>query len=944
MPLGGETQKIIEKLVNIMWIKQYCRWSQWAVCLLVGLVLLVSTGVAADSATRGDIIRVPFPELEGISETDEYGTRTGLLVDYLNEIAKYTGWEYEYVPVGNEEVVSNFLRGEYDLMGGTFYSPAFEKYFAYPDYNTGRSRAVLLCRSDDASLLGYDLASLNGKTIGVYENAVDKIRYLQEFLKNNDLDCQLTYYTHEDMGDAANLYAQLRSGEVDMLLGNEQEIGGEFRMVTSFQAQPYYIVTNLGNTEMLEGLNTALRHILESTPNFAEEVYNSNFPDIKLADIQLNDQELRYIKEKGTITVAVPDMFHPLYCKDSSVDQHEGMLPELWAKISSFTGLEVRFIDAGTYAESIQMVQQGEADILGAYLGDEEPAFSEGLALTQPYISLSNIVLKHKAINYPEDGLTCGILTGCTLPADFQAKEIQYFDTIPEMLEAVNSRKVDYIYGTSATLEQEIQRHRYVNVVPVTQASDDTSVSFAVTQPIEPELLTLLNKSVANISTVEKNAMLKHNLISMGYSNLSFQEMVYANPWAFILLFGCFLLLVMAVVLLIFRSKTKSTLMQSQLEAAEAKSAAKGEFLSRMSHEIRTPMNAIVGLTELAIVERGVSTELKQKLEKIRSSSQYMLSLINDILDMSRIENKKLEIEYKDFLLSGMLKELEGMMNPQAEQKGLSFRLIYRTDHDQVVGDVLRLRQVLTNLISNAVKFTPSGGTVTLRVQETACDGSAAEYRFAVEDTGIGIPKEDQERIFMAFEQLGASTHRSAGTGLGLPISRNIVGMMGGELLVNSEPGKGSEFYMTLRFPLGAEDAPAQPEPAPEKKSLDGICVLLAEDNDLNAEIAQEILSLQGMRVYRAVNGQEAVDMFRASEPGKFQAIIMDIQMPIMDGHEAARAIRSSGRIDASVPIIAMTANSFKKDEEAAREAGMNGFVPKPIDVNHLFTVLRELL
>ena len=713
-------------------------------------------------------------------------------------------------------------------MGGTFYSSGFEEYFAYPDYNTGWSRGVLLCRRDDESLLGYDLTSLNGKTIGVYENAVDKIRYLQEFLKSNDLDCRLRYYSYEDMGDTGNLYRHLRDGEVDMLLGNDQEIHGEFRMVTSFRAQPYYIVTNLENTEVLDGLNEALRYILESTPNFADDVYNANFPDVKMTDIQLNTQEMRYIEEKGSITVAVPGAFHPFSCKDSPVEYHEGMLPELWEAISSFTGLEVRFIYTDTYAKSIQMVRQGKADILGAYLADDRLAFSENLALTQPIISLSNIVLKHKSVNYPENGLTCGLLKGCTLPADMDAGEIIYFDTVRDMLAAVNSGKVDYVYGISAMLEQEIQRRRYMNVVPVTQVSSDTDVSFAVVQPIDPEMLTILNKAIANISTSEKNAMLKRNLISLGYTNLSFQEMIYANPVEFILLFGCLLLLIMAVVLLIIRSRTKNALMQSRLEAAEAKSVAKSDFLSRMSHEIRTPMNAIMGLTELAILEQDDPQELKRKLKKILNSTQYMLSLINDILDMSRIENGKMEIEQREFLLPDILEELESMMASQAEQKGLDFRRLCRIGHERVVGDPLRLRQVLTNLLSNAIKFTPAGGTVTLRAEETVCDGETAEYRFSVEDTGDGIAKEAQERIFVAFEQLNTFIDRSVGTGLGLPISRNIVKLMGGELRVDSEPGKGSEFYMILRFPLVAGGAPAQPESAAETKSLDGVRVLLA--------------------------------------------------------------------------------------------------------------------
>lgn len=920
------------------------RWLKRAAALLAGLLVFLHAGTAAAQAPERRVLKVAFPELVGISETDQYGNRRGLLVDYLNEIAKYTDWEYEYISANNDELVSNFIAGQYDLMGGTFYYPGFEEYFAYPDYNTGRSRAALLCRRDDDSLLGYDLSSLNGKSIGVYEKASDKIRHLKEFLASNDLTCELRYYTFEEMKPTGTLYPQLRDGEIDMILGNELEIDGEFRMVTSFQAQPYYIVTTVGNTEILDGLNMALRYILESTPNFAEETFSVNFPDVKMADIQLNQKELEYIAEKKTVTVAVPRNWHPIYCKDSPMEHHEGMLPELLEEISAFTGLAFTCIYTDTYADSIQMVQRGEADLLGAYLGGEEDAFSNGLALTQPYIDLTNMVLKNKSVSYPADGLTCGILNGRKLPPGIAAEEIRNYDTITKLVAAVDSGEVDFIYGISAMMEQEMQQHRYVNVVPVTQNSSSTETAFAIARPIELELLTILNKAIGNIPTEEKASMLNRNLVSMGYSNLSLQELVYANPGAFILIFVCVLILIMSVILLSVRSRMKSALMQSQLEAAEARSTAKSDFLSKMSHEIRTPMNAIVGLTDLTCMEQDIPQEIWKKLQKIRSSSQYLLSLINDILDMSRIENGKMEIEKKNFSLTDMLDELQEMMGSQAEQKGLHFKVQCQITQNYLVGDPLRLRQILTNLLSNAIKFTAAGGMVSLRIEETSSDEQSVEYRFSVQDTGSGIPQEDQERIFYAFEQLASSSSQSVGTGLGLPISRSMAQLMGGDLLVESEPGKGSEFYMTLRFPRGNEVAYEQPQVSEKEQSLRGVRILMAEDNDLNAEIAQELLSMQGIEVCRAADGQKAVELFLASAPGEFQVILMDIQMPIKDGHEATREIRASGRPDANIPIIAMTANSFKEDEAAAWAAGMNGFVPKPVDIKQLFAVLRGQL
>ena len=371
-----------------------------------------------------------------------------------------------------------------------------------------------------------------------------------------------------------------------------------------------------------------------------------------------------------------------------------------------------------------------------------------------------------------------------------------------------------------------------------------------------------------------------------------------------------------------------------------------------MSHELRTPMNAVVGLADLAVMTEGVPQNIREMLVKLRASSHYLLDLINDILDMSRLDSGRLTIASEPFSLERMLNELRTMMETDANRRGLNYRIETYISRGGVTGDVIRLRQVLTNLLSNAFKFTPEGGTVILRVTEKRdpgehVDSENALYEFRVLDTGVGIDLKDQTRIFDTFEQVGTNYAKSQGTGLGLPISHNIVQLMGGELRVKSEPGRGSVFYFTLTLPVGSPvyDSVSVNEPHIGEALLKEVRILLAEDNDLNAEIAIQLLELKGAVVSRSENGRLAVERFKESEPGEIQVILMDIQMPEMNGLEATRAIRAMDRPDAAaIPIIAMTANVFKEDVDAAMEAGMSGFEGKPLDVEHLYLQICRLL
>ena len=393
--------------------------------------------------------------------------------------------------------------------------------------------------------------------------------------------------------------------------------------------------------------------------------------------------------------------------------------------------------------------------------------------------------------------------------------------------------------------------------------------------------------------------------------------------------------------------KKKNLELVTALEKAEAASSAKSYFTSRMSHEIRTPLNAVLGYLDIAKNTDDINRR-DDCLTKCRIAAVNLINIVNDVLDLSAIENGRMKLASVQFSLAGLISELRVVYSTHAEMKGVRFEASAAGIlHDEVTGDRMRTNQVLTNLLSNAVKFTADGGLVTLKAEQTvdAATGSSL-VTFTVSDSGIGISPEFLPHVFDPYEQEDAAvSQKFGGTGLGLSIVRNMSELMGGKVEAVSEKDKGSSFAVTLPYKLAdkPEPLPAQTEEAGGTNSLEGMKLLLAEDNAMNSEIAQTILTAAGAQVTPAMDGEKAVELFEASAAGSYDAILMDIMMPRLDGYGAARRIRSSSHADAaSVPIIAMTANAFASDVQLALDAGMNAHVAKPIDVPTLLQTLAK--
>ncbi|MRY76440.1 transporter substrate-binding domain-containing protein [Parabacteroides distasonis] len=928
-----------------------------AIGLLVFIMLAFNLSVLAQTSEKR-VLRVAFPQVDGMSWTAEDGTHHGMLVDYLNEIAKYTGWEYEYIDTKGPAMLNEFVEGKYELMGGNYYIPALEKYYAYPNYNMGYSRSLLLARSDDRSIHSYDLESMNGKTIGVYENARENIRRLKEFMAINGLYCNIRYYKQEDMVGKIGLYPYLAKGEIDLLLNNVAHISDSVRVVVAYDSQPYYIVTNPGNKEVLDGLNMALERILDANPNFAAERYAVNFPD-RLVNIQLSDRDLEYVNERKTITVAVPENWYPLYCKETPLKNHTGIMADVLDEIKSFTGLRFSYVYAKNYADAIRLIQQGDADILGFFLGDENDAAQLGLALSASYVSANNIIVRNKACSYPAPGLVGALVENQRLPSGISVEKIRFYPSIKEALFAVNNGEADFIYGLSSRMEQDILRYHFTNLAPVTLVNDQSTISFALPIPVDPDLLTILNKAINNLSESERTVIRNRNLESIGVSEFSLTDFIYANPLQFMFIVMFVLSVLFTALLLAIGARMKATVIQGNLKRAEAANLAKSEFLSRMSHEIRTPMNGIVGMSTIAMQNIDNTDKIKDCLEKVIMSSKHLLALINDVLDMSKIESGKVELRHESFNFRAFLQDFENLYGEQAKSKGISYETVLASDLEvQIIGDSLRLNQVLSNLLSNALKFTPAKGIIKLRVSKTGEDQENVYLRFEVIDTGCGIAEENYDKIFESFEQENVDvTYKYGGTGLGLSIVKRFTQLMGGGIHVTSVQGSGSTFTVDLPFgkikesgkPTRFSDIDGRSDLARDCYVIDydfkGKRILLVEDNELNREIAEELIGATGASVESAEDGVQAVKKFKESAEGYYDLILMDVQMPHMDGYEATRCIRALGRSDAQkVPIFAMTANAFAEDVQKSREAGMNAHISKPLNIRAVYKQMNRYL
>lgn len=910
-------------------------------------------------------IRIGYTDFEGFIDKNEDGTYSGYGIEYLEEVSKYTDWEYEFVYGSWDNLLEKLEMGEIDFLMHAQWTEEREERFVYSKYMSGSEANLLYVRGDEARYFYNDYESFNGMKVAGLLDAFqnEEFEHFAE-MKNFSYDLY-TYDTTQACFEA------LESETVDAVVIGSLVMKTEYKIVSRFGSDPYYFITSRTNRALMNELDEAVAQIISEKPFFAADLYDKYYEGRGYyAEASFTKDELEVIENAAVVKVAfIPNRKPFSYVNEEQ--QPDGIIVDIMTRVSEKTGLEFEYV----------MMEQGQTAM--NFLEKNPNTFIAGIMEKNPALQGNKYVLSDvmytdevaiacmRNTNYevdaPEGTYTLAIPKSYTALKSYITMNAPQFEVVEaynteECLAMVKHGEVDFMAQNVNVMTPLLQKPYFeeITVLPTFLMEEEMAVVGNKTEE-NKALINIINKGISAISEKEILQFTVNHTVTNGYE-YTWLDMLYEfrRPIIIIatLLFIVFSMMIGGVIMRRHNyenMRLKNEELAQAVSQANAANAAKSEFLARMSHEIRTPMNAIVGLTGICKNYTTEPNRVEEYLGKIEVSAKHLLDIINDVLDMSAIESNKLKIAYQPFNLGHTLDSIFAIYCAQYRQKKIDFVLNAETVRNKwLVGDELRLRQVLINLISNAYKFTPAGGRVTVDVKEVSQKDGKYFFNFSVQDTGPGMEAEMLGRLFLPFEQEDAETARKyGGSGLGLSIAKNLVELMSGSISCQSEKGYGTTFLASIPFEIvktGKEETmESEPEMVQEVKleefDFTGYKVLVAEDNDFNADIVYELLELVHMKMDRAENGKRAWEMFEESGQGEYAAILMDIQMPDMDGYEATKVIRNSQHADAaSIPIYAMTANTYTEDISMAFNAGMNGHIAKPIDTAVLFEILKKIV
>ena len=932
-----------------------------SVCALLSLLLLLSAVLpvkAAAETAPAKVVRVGSFE-DTFNYVNEKGARKGYGYELLETLSGYTGWQFEYVTCDWSDCFEKLKNGEIDIMGDISYTEDRAEEMLFSDEPMGEEKYDLYADLSRTDISASDYKTLNGKKIGVLMGTEPEVM-LTEWEEKHGIKTQ-----HVNISNNEDVKQKLANHEIDCFVSLEESFWAELGIstITRVGKSGIYYALNKDRPDLKEELDNAMRALDEAAPFYTADLYKRYF-SLDYIPI-LTGEEKAWLKGHGVIRMGFLTSDRGVSTYDPATGEITGTITDYIQFAADCLGnqeLEFQLVGYDDKEAELNALKSGEIDMIFHF--DQSPNLAEEYRVactnttwTSNMMAVTNQQLftenKVNRVAVPRNKISLTRYIAFYYPQ----WEIVDCDTQEDAIKLVKDGQADcFITGVSSEAKYSKNHGFYSVLLPNTAKS-----CFAVNSG-NRSLLSILNKTIKAMPANMLTSSLAMHKSSARKVTLS--DFIKDNFFMVLLVSSIAVAAVLLTILKLLQKARKAEAaakkaandtqelnakLQVAVEKAESANRAKSTFLFNMSHDIRTPMNAIIGYADLASRHSDDPAKLKNYMENIQVCGQNLLMLLNNVLDLARIENDKTEMEYSVSDVDKDFRNCIAMFRNQADSKGQTLTVTTHLLHPYVYVDIPHLTEVCTNLVSNAVKYTGAGGTIRCDVtQKPGKKEGWCNMVITVADNGIGMSQEFQKHIFEPFERERTSTvSKVEGSGIGMGIVKKLVGLMGGTVAVESKIGVGSKFTVTIPCRIASEDeTQAKRETNPsDQKCLCGTRILLTEDNDLNAEIATELLQEEGCTVDRAKDGVECVDMLEKAANGTYQLILMDIQMPVMNGYDAARKIR---RLDdpqkANIPIIAMTANAFTEDRQVALDAGMNDHIAKPINMNVLVPTLRKYL
>ena len=932
-----------------------------SVCAMLCLLLLLSVALpvkAAAEAAPAKVVRVGSFE-DTFNYVNEKGARKGYGYELLQTLSGYTGWQFEYVTCDWSDCFEKLKNGEIDIMGDISYTKDRAEEMLFSDEPMGEEKYYLYADLSREDITASDFKTLNGKKIGVLMGAESEVM-LTEWEEKYGLKTQ-----HVNIANNEDAKQKLANHEIDCFVSLEESFWTELGIstITRVGSSGIYYAINKDHPDLKEELDNAMRALEDADPFYTADLYKKYFSLDYIP--ALTGEEKAWLKEHGAIRMG-------FLTSDSGVSTYDPATGEITGTITDYVQfargclgnqeLEFHLVGYDDKEAELNALKSGEIDMVFHF--DQSPNLAEEyrVACTNTTWTANMMAVTNKEyfnenkanrVAVPQNKISLTRYLAFYYPQ----WEIVDCDTQEDAIKLVKDGQADcFIIGVSS--EAKYSKNHGFYSVPLPNPANSC---FAVNSG-NRSLLSILNKTIKAMPTNMLTGSLA--MYKSASRKVTLSEFLRDNFFMVLQVSSIAVAVILLTILKLLRKARKAEAaarkaandtqelnakLQIAVENAESANRAKSTFLFNMSHDIRTPMNAIIGYADLASRHLDDPAKLKKYMENIQVCGQNLLMLLNNVLDLARIENDKTEMEYSVSDVEKDFRNCIAMFRNQADSKRQTLMVTTQLQYPYIYADIPHLTEVCTNLVSNAVKYTGAGGTIRCDVTQKPGEKEGwCDTVVTVADNGIGMSQEFQKHIFEPFERERTSTvSKVEGSGIGMGIVKKLVGLMNGTVEVESKIGAGSTFTVTIPCRIASEEeAQAKREINPsDKKCLCGTRILLTEDNDLNAEIATELLQEEGCTVDRAKDGVECVDMLEKAADGMYQIILMDVQMPVMNGYDAARKIR---RLDdpqkANIPIIAMTANAFSEDRQMALDVGMNDHVAKPINMNVLVPTLRKYL